>query len=350
MRSRLVALSLVGAVMALAGCGSSDSSDTGSTPAGQTGTTTAAPLKIAFAATQANAFQAQQTAQARKWAEANNAELTVVDPGLDAQKQFTQIQDLIAQKKVDGLLIAPLNGPALAPLAKQADAAGIATVAVNYPLGSDYSATEPQVPGVSGLVWKPLTNVGEILAQQVADACEGVEKCEAVYLSISPTLPAEKAMYSGFEAAMKEHPDITVLPQLGPTMGQRGPAVGLTQDLLQAHPDVDVIVATDAALLGSEVALKKANKTAGTQPADIRLVGWGGTKQGVQRVADGTWVSTQVTLPDETITDALEIIKDKRSGALTAPKGVDPIEDSKYPAIIDKDAVEKTGFTGEYSG
>lgn len=347
MHSRLVALTMVGAVLAVAGCGSSD--DDG--PVAETsGSTPAAPMKIAFAATQANTFQAQQTAEARKWAAENNAELTVLDPGLDAQKQFTQIQDLVAQGTVDGVIIAALNGPALAPLVKQADAAGIASVAVNYPLTNDYETTDPKVPGLSGLVWKPLAAAGADLAQQVTDACEGVDDCKAVYLSISPTLPAEKAFYSSFEAAIKQHPEITVLPQMGPTMGQRGPAVGLTQDLLQAHPDVDVIAATDPAVLGAEAALKKSNKQVGTGNGQIRLVGWGATTEGVKRVADGSWASVQTTLPNETITEALEILKQQKAGTLKAPKGVEPVEASEYPAIITKDAIEKTGFAGQYSG
>ncbi len=345
--SRLVGLAMIGAVMAVAGCGGSDDDDAvAKTSAG----TPEAPMKVAFAATQANTFQAQQTAEARKWAKENGAELTVVDPALDAQKQFTQIQDLVAQGTVDGIIVAALNGPALAPLVKQADAAGIATVAVNYPLTDDYATTDPKVEGLSGLVWKPLATAGQDMAQQVVDACEGVDDCQAVYLSISPTLPAEKAFYASFEAALKEHPEITLLPQMGPTMGQRGPAVGLTQDLLQAHPDVDVVAATDPAVLGAEVAIKKAGKSAGTEDGQIRLVGWGATTEGVKRVSDGTWASVQTTLPNETIVAALEILQQKKAGTLEAPKGVEPVEASDFPAIMTKDAIEKTGFTGQYSG
>lgn len=350
---------LIGALSALViaaagvGCGSSDDDDGATAGASTAGTTTSAqsaPKKIAISATQANAFQGREIAVAQRWADDNGAELTILDPGLDAQKQYSQIQDAIAQGELDGLLIAPLNGPALAPLVRQADAAGISTVAINYPLTSDYSGSDPTVPGLDGLVWKPLTETGELLAEQVVAACRGVDPCEAVYLSISPTLPAERAVYDAFSKDLAQHPEITELPPMGPTMAQRGPAVRVTQDLLQAHPGVDVIVSTDAALFGSEVALRQAGRTWGTGDGEVRLVGWGGTEDAVERIGDGSWSSLQITLPDETTTEALRILEAAHAGTLEAPEGVDPVNASGIPAIMTARDVEQTGFRGQYRG
>ncbi|MBS1870266.1 MAG: sugar ABC transporter substrate-binding protein [Actinobacteria bacterium] len=336
--------------MTLAACGSSDSGDKTKAAGGAGTTASTKPLNIGVFATQANAFFAKQTETAREWAAKNGAKVTVYDPGFDPQKQFAQIQDAIAQGKLDGMVIAPLNGPSLAPLAAQAHKAGIATVAVSTPLSTDYASTDPKVPGLDGLVWEPLVNVGDILARQVAAACEGIDPCKAVYLSVSPTLPAETALYNAYEQTLKSHANITVLPQMGPTMAQRGPTVGITQDLLQAHPDVNVIASSDQALFGAEVALKKAGKSIGTGPGDVRLVGSGGTVDGVQRVADGAWASTHIALPVETMTQALTILEDAISGKLTAPKGLDPVADSKYPSVMTKEAVKQSGFRGEYNG
>lgn len=352
-RRLIVALSALVIAAAGVGCGSSDddaAATAGATTAGATTEAASALRKVAISATQANAFQARQIEVAKRWAQDNGVELTILDPGFDAQKQSSQIQDLIAKGDLDGLLIAPLNGPALAPLVRQADAAGIAAVAVGSPLTSDYSSSDPRVPGLDGLVWKPLTETGELLGQQTAAACRGIDPCEAVYLSISPTLPAERAVYDAFSAELKKHPEIEELPQMGPTMAQRGPAVRVTQDLLQAHPDVNVIVSTDAALLGSEVALRQAGRKWGTEPGDIRLVGFGGTQEAVGRVADGSWSSLQISLPDEAVTEALRILAAASAGTLEAPLGVDPIEASDYPAIMTLREVEETGFRGEYRG
>lgn len=343
----IAALAALAFAAVVAACGSSgDADETTGAASGDAPT----PLKIAVFGPGPNTYVSAGIAAARKWADANGAELTVMEASFDPQKQFSQIQTAIAQRSFDGMALYPINGPSLAPLVKQADEAGIATVALNSPLSADLSSTDPKVPGLAGLVWDPKAKTGERLGEAMVEACEGIDPCQVAYIAGDAALPFEKSVVEAYEQVVEGHPNVETLPVLDGGGYARGPAVGVTQDLLQARPGVDVIAAADQSLLGAEVALRKADKSWGTGQGELRLVGIGGSTQAVQRVAAGEWTATLLSLPKNEMTEGLAILVDAIEGELPAPKGVNPVLSSEYPPIMTREAVEETDFEGQFSG
>lgn len=339
----LCALAIVGT---LAACGSSDDKESNATTAGGKATK---PLNIGLFTTENSPLSAKQVETARKWAADNGAKVTVVDPAFNPQKQYSQLQDAIAQRRFDAVGLWPMNGPALAPLVKQADAAGIAAVAIGAPLSADTTTMDINVPGLDGMTFQTSTKRAGWMAEQAAAACAGIDPCEVAYLPFIRSIGYEQDNIKAFKEAIKRHPSIEFLPVLADGLGQRAPAVGIAQDLVLAHPNVDVLIAaTDLSLLGAEVGLKKAGKKWGMGPGELRLAGIGGTKQGIQRVKDGEWASTQIFVPENDMLSGLEILTSAIDGTLSAPKGVDNVSDGKYPPIMTKEAIEQSGFKGQY--
>lgn len=284
------------------------------------------------------------------WAKEHGIELKIFDSGFDPLQQFSQIDDAIGRHAVDGMVITPLNGAAIAPLVKKAKDLGIHSVAIDAPLSADFNSLDPTtVPGLDGLVMIPANERGENLGLSAVEACRGLDPCKVIYEAILMNQPAEVSIYDSFKSTLEKHSNIELLGVRDKCMGQRDTALGVTQDLLQATPDVNVIVSADQCLIGAQVAIERAGKSYGTEPGQIRLVGGGGTTQGIQQVLAGKWVSTLTGLPRQEMTDGLDILKQAIDGTLAAPKGVNPLEGAKYPPIMNKAAVEETGFQGQYS-
>lgn len=330
-------------VVAVTGCGSSSDE-----PAG-TGTTQAKQRQVGLFLPQGNPMGAAMIDAAKKWAASHDATVKVFDVGVDPQKQYAQMQDAIAGQSLDGIAFVPLNGPALAPVVKQAEKAGVPSVAANIPMTADLSGDAPVPAGLAGQVWEPPARVGKRLAEQVTLACEGVEgRCQSAYLSPGPQFPSEAASSSALKDGLKQDPNMDFVGTLNAGL-TRSSAVGTAQDLLQAHPDINVIAGSDQLLLGAEVALKKAGRSFGTGPGDVRLVGSTGTTEGIKQVTAGHWSSTQPSLPKTEMTAALDILDKAMRGTLAEPQDVDVTEEGDLPPIMTKEAIEKSGFTGEFS-
>lgn len=349
-RKTLAALCAVAMTLALAACGSSDDDSSAGSAAG--GTTTAAKeqLKVGFfAPTTTSTYYAAAERAAKRWAEQHGAQLTTVDI-TDPAKEANQLQDAMAQGKFNGMVVLAINGPALAPMLREAkEEHGIDTVLVGSSVTPDQETPDPGVPWLAGRVMQPVVKRGEAIGKQVVDACAGIDPCKAAYLFNYAGQPEEKAMIEAFHKTVEDHPNIKVLAERGPTLTARSQAASVTQDLLQAEPDIDVIAGVDQNMAGAEIALDKAGIGYGTGPGEVRLVGIGASREGVEAVRAGKWFSTQISLPQDEIEIALNILKDAHDGRLTAPKGVDPTVGTEYPLILTKRELERIDFRGQYS-
>ncbi|MBS1870274.1 MAG: sugar ABC transporter substrate-binding protein [Actinobacteria bacterium] len=287
---------------------------------------------------------------AKEWGRTHNARIEVYDSSVDPQKQYAQVQDIIAQGKLDGFAILPLNGATLVPLLKEAKAAGIDVVAVGLPFSNDYTGRAPVNPDTAGVVWTPPPEAGRSFGQQYVAACRGVEApCKVAYLSVAPGIPFESLAIDAMKKVVAEHPNIEFLPVVDGGQN-RDAGLSATQDLLQAHPDVDVIGAADPILFGSEVAIKNAGRTIGMGPGDIRIVGSGATKNGIERIREGLWVSSITSVPQDEMKIALGLLDKAMRGEETEPKQVFSVRESGYPPIMNRENIEKTHFAGEYTG
>jgi ribose transport system substrate-binding protein len=338
------------ACLATAGCGSSD--DDASTTAAAAGTTAAPaattpgdkPAKIAyFTAALQNPYTTAAVEGIKEVAAQRNASVDIFDANFDAKKQGTQIQDAITSGDFDGFVILPVDGT-IVPQVKEALDAGIAVASHNLPLGPD-SGPEVQVPGVLASVMSPIQADAQLQGDETVAACEGKDPCNVAIMGGVAALVLDKAKMDGLDAIFKEHPNIKVV---GTGEGEYLKAGGLKamQDLLQANPDIDVLVVNgDQMALGAEQAIKAAGRT-----DEIQIISSGGTKSGVERVQDGRWLATTTNLPKSEGEITTGIVLDQVNGkTVQAGQAIDPATKSTIGPLITKETLaEDPSFVAEW--
>jgi len=275
-------MAVLGSAGALAACGSSDSPASGSSST--TGSGSKAVKVAFFDFTLANPYGIATADAAKKAAAAAGATIDVFDGGYDPNKQINQIQDATASGKYQAMVIAPIDGAAVAPVAKAAINAGIKVVAWYTPIGKDPGSLDPQVPGLSSTVADPLVSNGTTRGQLIVQACASLKKATCnVVVETGPIAGSfEKIRYEAIKKVLDRHPEIkqVAAPALSAYSSEAGRTTA--QDIAQAHSNVDVYSsASDDALRGAMPVIQRSSLK------DARLIGNGATKWGVEQTRSG---------------------------------------------------------------
>jgi ribose transport system substrate-binding protein len=247
---------------------------------------TVEPVDVAFFGfAAANGFAQATWAGVQEAAAELCATARFFDPNFDSATQVAQIQDAITSGEFEAFVIQANDGNSVVPVVKEAIEAGIAVVGEFTPIGTDYDSIEPQVEGMTSYVGTSIVANGEGLAKLGLMACEslGVEPCQVAYLQGFRALPLDNARTEAVLAGLKaaENVEVVASPEGGYTQ-----ATGLAaaQDVLQANPDVDVIIGSSQAILGAEQAVEDAGLT-----GQVALIGNGAPRQAVAAVREGRW-------------------------------------------------------------
>lgn len=255
------------------------------TPAAALDCSTVEPINVAFFGfAAANGFAQATWTGIQEGAEELCATARFFDPNFDSATQVAQIQDAITSGEYQAFVIQANDGNSVVPVVEEAVAAGIVVVGEFTPIGTDYDSIEPQVEGMTSYVGTSIVDNGEGLVALGVQACEslGVNPCKVAYLQGFRALPLDNArtdaVLKGLEAA--GNIEVVASPEGGYTQ-----ATGLAaaQDVLQANPDVNVIIGSSQAILGAEQALTDAGITG------VALIGNGAPRQAVAAVKEGRW-------------------------------------------------------------
>jgi ribose transport system substrate-binding protein len=336
-----------------AGCGSSksssssSSSSTAASTAGAGASTTASSgcganskvKNIAFFGFAASNSFAQATWKGvQQTAKACGASAKFFDPNFVATTQVNQMQDAITTGRYQVFVVQANDGLGVVPAVKRAIKQGITVVGEFTQIGSRYDTIEPQVPGLI-FVGEGSVQNGHALGRLGIEACKGLTPCKLAYLQGFKTLPLDNARTAAVMQTLKTAGNVQVVasPQGGYTQ-----ATGLAaaQDVLSAHPDVNLIIGSSQAIEGAELALKRAGKL-----GKVKLIGNGGSCQAIQGVRSGNWFATY-------------IVAETAAGAIAAKFGVQAANGMSVPHAygIDqiqnplgtKQVIEKTHFTAQY--
>lgn len=328
---------LVAGLAASAAC-STRSSSTTATTRDATGQLNIAylpgPASVPYFATQAEAIKEAAASQ--------DATVTVFDAGLDANKQVSQLQDIVASGKYDGAVIVPLSGAAIVPAVNAALESGMAIGAANVPIGTDPSSTESQVAGVAVYAGRPFTTTGQRLGTLTKQACADTNPCRVAFQFGLKASVYDQALHDGFMDEIKGETNVSVVAE---AENQYSSAGGLTamQNLIQAHPDLHVVVAVDQAAVGVELALSRANIS------NVKIIGFGGSQKAVDAVRTGRWFGDVVQVPKTEGTAALDgVIASLREKVTTGY--VDPVAQSDGPADSIITEANASQFTAQYDG
>jgi ribose transport system substrate-binding protein len=100
-----------------------------------------------------------------------------------------------------------------------------------------------------------------------------------------------QARSDGLHAALDAYPDIKVIDQS--THWNEAEGLSITENILTSDPDIKAIfAANDPPALGAIQALKAANRS------DVIVVGFDGTKDGLQAIKDGTLTADVLQFPE----------------------------------------------------
>ncbi|MBL7255490.1 sugar ABC transporter substrate-binding protein [Actinoplanes sp. LDG1-01] len=325
------------AAVALTACSNPNNDDS----AGAAATAAPADKKLSigfFGFAKANSFAQATWAGVQEYANANNAEATFLDSNFDGPTQVNQLQDAVTSKRYDVVIVQANDGTAMVNPVKQAVAAGITVVVEFTPVGGKYDTAAPQVPGTINIIDPPTVN-GEGLAKMGLEACKTVagSGCKVAYLQGFANYPLDTART---EAAVKTLEAGGAAEVVSNFVGGYTPDSGRAamQNLLQAHPDINVVI-------GSSQALQGATPLAAGKK--ITFVGNGNSTQAYDLVNKGTWYATYA-LPEKGQGAKAAELGIKKARGETVPESSVACEVlTDYNCLGTKEAL--TGKTADYS-
>lgn len=257
--------------------------------------------------------------------EANGDELIITDPGNDVTKQISQVEDMLSQN-LDGLFMNPVDAQGIIPALDQAQAAGVPMVGFDTEVGDmsylvSYTGSDNY-------------NAGKVVGEDL------VKKCPdggPIIVLDSPTMQSVVDRTNGFLDAIEGHGFEIVAQQ--DAKGNLQEAMGIAEDLLQAHPDVVAIFGgNDPTALG---ALAAAN-AAGLEKGKCLIYGVDGSPDVKSELAAGTSLmeGTGAQSPIAIAEQAVEIMYNYLAGEDV---------DERYPVdtfLITADNVAEYGTDG----
>jgi ribose transport system substrate-binding protein len=263
----LAPLALV-AMAALTGCSPKSNAPTENAPVASTGTTTgayptpAAPGKTyLIGMSQANKGEPWRQAMNDQIsaAAAKHPELKVVfaDAAQNNAKQVADVENFI-QQGIDLLIISPNEA---APLTD--------VVAKAYDKGIPVIVLDRKVNGDKYTMWIGANNkeIGKLAGQYVATWCKDgkYNPCQVLEIrGLEGSTPA-KERGDGFREGIKTNPGVKIVGSQNADW-LREKAIPVSQSLLQAHPDAQVVYAhndpmAEAAIISAQSAKKDMDKT-----------------------------------------------------------------------------------------
>jgi ribose transport system substrate-binding protein len=314
-RTSLLGLLVVGTAMTAIACGSSDN-----TGGGTSASTSAA---AAGAGATGSAEKAQKSCNSVK-GKADGATIAYMPPGLefpyyigigegvkmeakrlgaktftlgpqsgaDYAAQASMMRDVI-HRGVDGIIFHTHNNSAVAPLVKQASDQGIAVVIVNQDV---LSFPAP----VNAVVGYKERKTDEKMGRHAVDIASGKAK-----IGIIEGLPGYDSTerVGGFLDGIKGSPDMKVVAKSPGGWDVQG-GNKTAQDMLQAHPEIDMIfAANDYMAEGAYQAAKALHRT------NVKILGSDGDTRALELVNQGTqYQATMNTVPVKQGQTAMQVM------------------------------------------
>lgn len=291
-------------IMALitVGCSDGNASEAGEASGGEGGKSIS-DLKIGISFQEMNNpyFVAMNEAF-EEAAESLGAEIVVADAQHDVSKQINDIDDMI-QQGIDILIINPADSEGAEAAVKAAKDAGIITVAV------DAQAEGP----LDSFVGSKNYDAGYLAGEQMAKDLNGEGK--VAILDGIPVVPILERI-QGFEDAIAEHPGIEIVDKQNGRQ-DRAEAMTVTENMLQANPDLDAIFSVnDEGALGSLGAIEASSK-------DVWLYSVDGHPEVIEAIlADGPFKATSAQFPRDQVRIGLAMALAKHWGAEVVPEEV----------------------------
>lgn len=254
-------------------------------------------LKLAFSvSTLSNPFFVSMRDGAQKAAKDAGGTLQVSDAQNDASKQQNDIQNFVTQQ-FDAILVNPVDSEAVGPAIQAANQADIPVIALDRGASGGDIATLIASDNVQGGKM-----AGEELVKQVGSG--NVAQLEGI-----PGTSAARDRGKGFQQAIDAQNQVKLVASQ-PAGFDRNQGLNVTQNLLQANPDIKGVFAqNDEMALGAVQAL---GDKAGSQ---VKVVGFDAIDDALKAIQDGKMNATIAQQPGRVgklgVENAIKVIDGK---------------------------------------
>ncbi|MDA8297065.1 MAG: sugar ABC transporter substrate-binding protein [Actinomycetota bacterium] len=288
-----------------------------------------------------NSYDAPMLAAARREAAKVHVHLTVFDANNSPTKQYSELQDAITSHQYQGIIVQPIFGTGLIGLVRQAIAHHIQVANLDQILGPKLNTDQPQVKGLAANVVFVPTEIGSKLGGLVDQACAKHNPCDVGYMYDIKASALDQAVYRGFVSATHSHHNVKIVAE-GQSYFTPSDGLTATQNMLQANPNLTLIVGSDQGIEGAQQAVAAAGKT-----GKVILVGYGASAAALKGVRSGAWYGDVAQLP---ASEGRLVVQDIANAIRTGVSsgGVDPVSQLPGGGVITKANVAQ--FHAEWPG
>lgn len=313
MKLRTVAISVVAVTTTLAACSASNTTSSpagSSTASGSPSASAPAPGKKFTIGISNQGLSVTFPAAIGKGiadeAKAMGFQVVELDAQFSADKQVNDVQDLIS-RKVDGILLIPVDAGLSSRLVDSATKAGIPIASVHGQVGADKPLSEVY-KGLEFLYIEDEVKAGATAAQIAIDAMPSGGK--VAIIEGQAGFAEVKLRAQDFKTTLTKTGKFTVVAnQPGDWTAEKAQAA--CQSILSAQPDVALFYAeSDDMGVGCSKAVKAANSKA-------KVIGIGGSKTGVEAVTNGDMLGTVCYKPFTEGQEATKLFAQVLQGAWT---------------------------------
>ncbi|UGA54865.1 ABC transporter substrate-binding protein [Vibrio sp. VB16] len=224
------------------------------------------------------------------------ANLIITDARHDVSKQISDVEDML-QKDIDILLLNPTDSVGVQSAVMSAKEAGVVVIAI------DAQAEGPLDSFVGSKNYDAGYKAGMYLGENLGG------KGSVAILDGIPVVPILERV-RGFEAAMVKFPGIEIVDKQNGHQ-ERSKALNVTENMLQAHPNLSGIFSVnDVGAMGSLAAIE----ASGT---DVKLVSVDGAPEAIEAILkpNSPFIATSAQFPRDQIRLGLGIGLAKHWGA-----------------------------------
>lgn len=314
MKKRISILLAALLVFVLAACNNSEQSD------GDGGKESKDQYVFGYTSmTQNNPFFQVLEQAIREKVEANGDKLITTNPAMDVELQINQIEDMISQG-IDAIFLNPVDWEGIRPALVMLEEAGIPII--------NYDTEVKDFNYVTAYVGSDNKNAGRVAGEDMVKRFPDGGK---IAILDSPTMNSVNDRIEGFMEAIEGKGFEVVAQQDG--KGDLEISLDITEDILQAHPDIIAIMGgNDPSALGALAAVKAANKT------DIAIYGVDGSPNAKAEIAEGgplvgTGAQSPISIGQISVDVAYKVLKGEKFEKRT------PVE----TFIINRENVDKYG-------
>lgn len=297
-----------------------------------------------FASTSQNGFNQATYEGVQEVAAERGYDTEILDGQFDAAVQYSQIEDALASGRYVGMIVAPNDSVGIAGAFEQVVAEGIPVGTVLFPVGPDLNSLDPQVDGITVTAASPPVPGATTQAEGVVEYCADLDPCNVVVIIGAQIFPFDNLRLETYEKVLGEHDNIEIVA-IGEGYYAPDPSLQAMSDILQANPDVDVVLSNaDQHLIGVEIALE----SAGIDPSELYLSGGGAAAIAIDAIREGRWDATLAYFPKTMGALAMEQIANAIEGK-PVTQSINMDEAGPVQALIDAEVLEANpDFTGEW--